>query len=164
METISQEIWSVFPFWSESNPISFLWASSHLFRSMMHLSLKLSKKNLPSLIKFLKCLKTTGHETWLDQINQHLFQMNPIHLENGLLRIKALFQSRIERPMWDIFLFTGLLLISSSLLGLLPFMAVLWFISLSKDETFSHLLGSQKFTVYLAVSYTHLTLPTKRIV
>ena len=62
---------------------------------------------------------------------------------------KALFQSRIERPMWDIFLFTGLLLISSSLLGLLPFMAVLWFISRSKDETFSHLLGSQKFTVYL---------------
>ncbi len=51
--------------------------------------------------------------------------------------------------MWDIFLFTGLLLISSSLLGLLPFMAVLWFISRSKDETFSHLLGSQKFTVYL---------------
>ncbi len=51
--------------------------------------------------------------------------------------------------MWDIFLFTGLLLISSSLLGLLPFMAVLWFISRSKDETFSHLMGSQKFTVYL---------------
>ena len=51
--------------------------------------------------------------------------------------------------MWDIFLFTGLLLISSSMLGLLPFMAVLWFISRSKDETFSHLLGSQKFTVYL---------------
>ena len=95
------------------------------------------------------CLKTAGHETWLDQINQHSFQLNPIHLENGLLRIKALFQSRIERPMWDIFLFTGLLLISSSLLGLLPFMAVLWFISHSKDETFSHLLGSQKFTVYL---------------
>ena len=28
METISQEIWSVFPFWSESNLISFLWPSS----------------------------------------------------------------------------------------------------------------------------------------
>ena len=28
METISQEIWSVFPFWSESNLISFLWTSS----------------------------------------------------------------------------------------------------------------------------------------
>ena len=100
-------------------------------------------------MRSLKCWKTTGHETWLDQINQHSFQLNPIHLENGLLRIKALFQSRIEHLMWDIFLFTGLLLISSSLLGLLPFMAVLWFISRSKDETFSHLLGSQKFTVYL---------------
>ena len=62
---------------------------------------------------------------------------------------KNYFNQGIEHPMWDIFLFTGLLLISSSLLGLLPFMAVLWFISRSKDETFSHLLGSQKFTVYL---------------
>ena len=149
METISEEIWSVIPF--EVNPtwLSFLWPSSHLLRTMVHFCLKWFKKKLPSLISFLNCLKTTGHETWLDQIKQHSFQLNPIHLENGLLRIKALFQSRIEHPMWDIFLFTGLLLISSSLLGLLPFMAVLWFISRSKDETFSHLMGSQKFTVYL---------------
>ena len=62
---------------------------------------------------------------------------------------KHYFNQGIEHLMWDIFLFTGLLLISSSLLGLLPFMAVLWFISRSKDETFSHLMGSQKFTVYL---------------
>ena len=62
---------------------------------------------------------------------------------------QSIISIKIVNPMWDIFLFTGLLLISSSLLGLLPFMAVLWFISRSKDETFSHLLGSQKFTVYL---------------
>ena len=28
METISKEIWNVFPSWSESNLISFLWTSS----------------------------------------------------------------------------------------------------------------------------------------
>ena len=139
-----------YPIWSESN-LAFLSLTiiSSVANDGAFLSQVILKIIFSSLVRFLKYSKTTGHETWLDQINQHSFQLNPIHLENGLLRILALFQSRIEHPMWGIFLFTGLLLISSSLLGLLPFMAVLWFISCSKDETFSHLLGSQKFTVYL---------------
>ena len=51
--------------------------------------------------------------------------------------------------MWDILLFTGLLLISSFMFGLLPFMVVLWVISRTKEESFSELISSQKITVYV---------------
>ena len=106
-----------YPIWSESNLAFLSLAIISSFVNDGHLSLKWSKKNLPSLIRLLNCLKTTGHETWLDQINQHSFQLNPIHLENWLLRIQELFQSRnwtsnvgyffIHRPVVNIIITVG---------------------------------------------------------
>ena len=55
-----------YPIWSESN-LAFL--SLAIISSVPNDSAFLSQvilKNLSSLIRFLKCLKTTGHETWLE--------------------------------------------------------------------------------------------------
>ena len=51
--------------------------------------------------------------------------------------------------MWDVVLFTGLLLVSSFMFGLLPFVVVLWVISWTREESFSHLISSQKTSVYV---------------
>ena len=55
-----------YPIWSESN-LAFL--SLAIISSVPNDGAFLSQvilKNLSSLIRFLKCLKTTGHETWLE--------------------------------------------------------------------------------------------------
>ena len=51
--------------------------------------------------------------------------------------------------MWDILLYTGLLVISSFIFGLLPFMVVLWVISCTKEKSFSELISSQRISVYV---------------
>ena len=63
--------------------------------------------------------------------------------------------------MWDVVLFTGLLLVSSFMFGLLPFIVVLWVISRTRVESFSHLISSQKTSIYVlwmvvGVFLTHL--------
>ena len=86
--------------WSESNlaflPLAIISsvANDGAFLSQVIL------KNLSSLIRFLKCWKTTGHETWLDQIKQHSFQLNPISLRKWIAKDKSIIS--IKNWMSDV--------------------------------------------------------------